>query len=61
MGIVTAMGLYTAALLINNTIQGFSALIAGVKAAADMMAAGAGMTVLAVWMILIVLIIRLPV
>lgn len=44
LGIATAMGLYTAAMLINNTVQGVSAMIAGVKAAADMMQAGATFT-----------------
>lgn len=44
MGIVAAMGLYTTALLINNTIQGISALMASVKAASEMMAAGATFT-----------------
>jgi len=38
------MGLYTAAMLINNTVQVVSAMIAGVKAAADMMQAGATFT-----------------
>lgn len=41
MGIVTAMGLYIAALTIYNAIQGISAVITGVKAAAEMMASGA--------------------
>jgi putative tape measure domain protein len=44
MGIVTALGLYTAALILNNTIQGISAMMAGVKAAAEMMEAGATFT-----------------
>ena len=44
MGIVTALGLYTGALLINNAVQGFSAMASGIKAAADMMAAGATFT-----------------
>lgn len=41
MGIAAAIGLYTAALLINNAVQAISATVAGVKAAADMMQAGA--------------------
>lgn len=44
LGIVTALGLYTAALILNNTIQGISAMMAGVKAAAEMMEAGATFT-----------------
>lgn len=44
MGIVTALGLYTAALILNNTIQGISAMMAGVKAAAEMMEAEATFT-----------------
>lgn len=40
-GIAVALGLYTAALLINNTVQGISATVASVKSAADMMQAGA--------------------
>lgn len=41
LGIVTALGLYAAALIITNTLTAISATIAGVKAAADAMAAGA--------------------
>lgn len=44
MGIATALGLYTAALLINNAVQGISAIVSSTKAAADMMAAGATFT-----------------
>lgn len=44
LGIVTALGLYTAALILNNTIQGISAMMSGVKAAAEMMEAGATFT-----------------
>lgn len=40
MGIVTALGLYTAALIVSNTLTAISATIAGVKAAADALAAG---------------------
>lgn len=43
-GLAVALGLYTAALLINNTVQGISAMISGAKAAADMMQAGATFT-----------------
>lgn len=43
-GITVALGLYTAALLINNAVQGISATMAGIKAAADMMQAGATFT-----------------
>lgn len=41
MGIVTALGLYTAALIVYNTVGGIAAGITAVKAAADMMATGA--------------------
>lgn len=44
LGIATALGLYTAALIANNVVQGISAAMAGVKAAADMMQAGATFT-----------------
>lgn len=44
LGIATALGLYTAALIANNVVQGISATVAGVKAAADMMQAGATFT-----------------
>ena len=44
LGIATALGLYTAALIANNVVQGISATMAGVKAAADMMQAGATFT-----------------
>lgn len=44
MGIVLALGLYTAALILNNVIQEISATQAGIKAAADMMQAGATFT-----------------
>ena len=40
-GIIAAIGLYTAALLLNNTIQAISAMVTGVKAAAEMMSTGA--------------------
>ena len=44
LGIAAALGIYTTALLINNVVQGISAMVAGVKAAADMMQAGATFT-----------------
>lgn len=44
LSIATALGLYTAALIANNVVQGISATVAGVKAAADMMQAGATFT-----------------
>lgn len=44
LGIATALGLYTAALIANNVVQGISAAMAGAKAAADMMQAGATFT-----------------
>ena len=40
-GIITALGMYLAIMAIVNTINAISAFIAGVKAAADMMQAGA--------------------
>lgn len=43
-GIAAALALYTAALIINSTIQGISATMAGIKVAADMMQAGATFT-----------------
>jgi tape measure domain-containing protein len=41
LGVATALGIYVGALLVYNAIQGISALITGVKAAAEMMATGA--------------------
>ena len=41
MGIVTALGLYAAALLITNIINGIAAIVEGVKAAATAMGTGA--------------------
>ena len=40
-GLATAVGLYTAALITYNAIQGISALVTSVKAAAEMMSTGA--------------------
>ena len=41
LGVATAVGLYTAALLIHKAIQGGAALVEGVRAAATMMSTGA--------------------
>ena len=41
LGVATAVGIYTAALLIHNTIQGISAMVEGIHAASTMMATGA--------------------
>ena len=43
-GIAGALALYTAALLIHNAIVGITTFLTGIKAAADMMAAGATFT-----------------
>ena len=40
-GVATALGIYVAALLVYNAIQGISTLVTSVKAAAEMMATGA--------------------
>lgn len=44
LGIAGALALYTAALLIHNAIVGITTFLTGIKAAADMMAAGATFT-----------------